>query len=488
MSGITLFILYRYIYHTLGPASLGLWSLVLATTGVARFTDLGLSGSLGRFVARHRALNDLPKAILVVETGVISIATLFAGVGVFAFPFLRIAFVRILPHENINVGIALLPYAIASLIVSSLSSALQGALDGCARLDLRALLGITSNVCFVLLAVVLSHFYGLIGLAWSQLIQALLMVTSNWIILRRVLPGLRWFPRSWRRDIFREMIAYSTAYQVSGISMLLYEPITKALLARYGGLANVGLYEMASRVVNQFRGLITAPQQSLLPLAAEANEKGRAAVVHLYETAANNMSTLLLPTLAVLIASAPLISVLWLGTFNPKLVHLLIVLALAVGLQTFIGPAYFSFLGVGGVFWIAAGSITTGIGNLLYSMPLAYIYGGRGVIAGSVAALLTGGALIITRFHRHYSVRWSIYATTRNAYGLLLVIAALLIEGGIEIMTIHSSWSAWAPWGGTLITIILASVVSLPPLLHTHTRRSLGEISAQHKLPQHIAS
>jgi O-antigen/teichoic acid export membrane protein len=82
VSGITLFILYKFIYHTLGAANLGLWSLVLATTGVARFTDLGLSGSLGRFVARYRALNDIPRAVLAVETGVISVIVLVAGLGV----------------------------------------------------------------------------------------------------------------------------------------------------------------------------------------------------------------------------------------------------------------------------------------------------------------------------------------------------------------------------------------------------------------------
>src|ERR1035438_7256769 len=253
VSGITLFILYRFIYRTLGPASLGLWSLVLATTGIARFTDLGLSGSLGRFVARYRALNDTRQAILVVDTGVISIIALVTGVGVLAFPILRIALVRVIPHENIGIGVALLPYAIASIIVSSASSAVQGALDGCARLDLRAMLASAANISYLILAVALSHSYGLIGLAWAQIIQAILLAVSGWIVLRRVLPGLPLVPRMWRKAVFLEMIGYSTAYQVAGISMLFYEPVTKALLARYAGLADVGLYEMANRVANQFQ-------------------------------------------------------------------------------------------------------------------------------------------------------------------------------------------------------------------------------------------
>jgi O-antigen/teichoic acid export membrane protein len=94
VSAITLFVLYKFIYRTLGPANLGLWSLVLATTGVARFTDLGLSGSLERFVARYRALNDTSQAILVVETGIISVFTLLTVGEILAFPVLRITLAR----------------------------------------------------------------------------------------------------------------------------------------------------------------------------------------------------------------------------------------------------------------------------------------------------------------------------------------------------------------------------------------------------------
>ncbi|HXB68860.1 MAG TPA: oligosaccharide flippase family protein [Candidatus Acidoferrales bacterium] len=464
VSGITLFILYRFIYRTLGPVNLGLWSLVLATTGVARFTDLGLSGSLGRFVARYRALNDTPRAVLAVETGVISVIALVTGLGVLAFPILRIALAKVVPHENIAVGLALLPYAVASMIVSSVSGAVQGSLDGCARLDLRAMLAIAGNVIFVTLAVALSHSHGLIGLAWAQLFQAILMAATGWIVLRRILPGVPLVPRKWQKAAFREMIGYSTSYQVAGIAMLLCEPVTKGLLARYGGLADVGLYEMANRVASQFRGLITAPQQSILPMAAAANEKGKRAVVHLYETAVENMSAMLLPTLAVLIASAPLISMLWLGKFNPEFVHLLLALALAVGLQTFIGPAYFSLLGVGSAFWIAAGNMTVGICNLLYALPLAHYYGIRGVVAGSVAALLTGSAVIIIRFHKDYTVPWSIYASKANAFGVPLVAAGLLIEYGIEAMTLGASWSKWAPWAGPVLMAFLAGAVTLSRL------------------------
>jgi hypothetical protein len=118
-------------------------------------------------------------------------------------------------------------------------------------------------------------------------------------------------------------------------------------------------------------------------------------------------------------------------------------------------------LGVGSAFWIAAGSMTTGICNLLYGLPLAHYYGVRGVVAGSVAALLTGSAVMIIRFHKDFRAPWSIYASPANAYGSLLVVAALLIEGVVEGMTLGTSWSRWAPWAGPLLIALLAGGVTL---------------------------
>jgi len=474
VSAITLFALYKFIYSTLGPANLGLWSLVLATTSVARFTDLGLSGSLGRFVARYRALNDTNQAILVIETGIISVFALLGVVGLLAFPLLRIALAYVIPRDKIGIAFAMLPFAVTSIVVSSVASAVQGALDGCSRLDLRAMLVMAANIIYVLLAVVLSHFHGLIGLAWAQVVQSLLLAAFSWAMLRRVLPDAPILPYRWRRVLFREMIGYSAAYQVAGISMLFYEPVTKMLLAKFGGLADVGVYEMASRVANQFRSLITAPQQSILPLAAQANEKGSRAVIALYEESVRSMFLILFPTLAVLVASAPLISVLWLGSLNLSFIHLLVVLALAVGAQTLIGPSYFTLLGVGSASWVAIGNMTVGISNLLYGLIFAPLYGNKGIIAGSVLALLTGSGVIIFRVHKTYKLSWLSFVCPRNARGLFFVIAALLSEISIEAIVRGTVSAAWAPWAGALIIAVPAGVLVTWDYNHSHYMAGLS--------------
>jgi hypothetical protein len=45
-----LFLVYRYLIGELGIERLGVWGIVLATTSVARVSELGLSGSVTKLV------------------------------------------------------------------------------------------------------------------------------------------------------------------------------------------------------------------------------------------------------------------------------------------------------------------------------------------------------------------------------------------------------------------------------------------------------
>jgi hypothetical protein len=46
--------------------------------------------------------------------------------------------------------------------------------------------------------------------------------------------------------------------QAITISQMLYDPITKGLLVKFGGLDLAGYYEMANRLVVQLRGFIVS--------------------------------------------------------------------------------------------------------------------------------------------------------------------------------------------------------------------------------------
>ena len=66
ISGLVLFLLYRIVVATLGVEALGVWSLVMATTSLARFADLGAAAGLARPRAEYarRRRSALTRACL----------------------------------------------------------------------------------------------------------------------------------------------------------------------------------------------------------------------------------------------------------------------------------------------------------------------------------------------------------------------------------------------------------------------------------------
>ena len=56
VTAATLFVLYRYLIHTLGVEALGIWSIVMASSTVLSVGELGLSDSIVKYMAKYLAL------------------------------------------------------------------------------------------------------------------------------------------------------------------------------------------------------------------------------------------------------------------------------------------------------------------------------------------------------------------------------------------------------------------------------------------------
>jgi hypothetical protein len=51
---------------------------------------------------------------------------------------------------------------------------------------------------------------------------------------------------------------------------MLIDPVIKALLVKFGGLSPVAYYEMAQRMVMQFRSLLVSAAQVMVPMVANS--------------------------------------------------------------------------------------------------------------------------------------------------------------------------------------------------------------------------
>ena len=81
------------------------------------------------------------------------------------------------------------------------------------------------------------------------------------------------------------MMGYGLNIQMISVSQMLYDPITKGLLVKFGGLDLAGYYEMANRMVIQLRGLIVSAVQVLVPTIADLKEKNPDSIHKVYKEA-----------------------------------------------------------------------------------------------------------------------------------------------------------------------------------------------------------
>jgi len=426
ISGLVLFILYRYLIDQLGTKQLGLWSVILASTSVARLSDMGLTGSVVKFVARYRALNDDKQAAHIVQTAAVSIAGVMALLCLGVYPLLDKVLALSIPEESMPEAMPILPYAVFSLWLGSVGGVFQSGLDGCQRMDIRNILMIISNLFLLASAYYLVPLLGLKGLAIGQVFQGSLLMLASWFALHQQLKALPWLPYQWRKVKFKEMLGYSVNFQINSIAILLFDPAIKLLMSRYGGLSTTAYYEMANQLVIKLRALLIAATQALTPTVAELHETAPEKIPELYLKAYRIVFFVTIPFYTAILIALPLISDLWLGHLESQFILFGTILLLGWGLNTLCGPAYFVNLGTGDLKWNSISHVLTAILNVVLDLILGPKWGALGVVSAAMISLAIATALLIVALHRDYNIAFkNIIPTESIGFALIMLCIAL---------------------------------------------------------------
>ena len=409
-----LFLLYRFLIRTIGVEKLGIWSVVLSTSSVARIANLGLSGSVVKFVAKYLARDEQKTTAVVIQTSIISVGIFCGLILLMVYPFASWLLSLVIPSNNLGETISILPYSLISLWIMMIMGTLQSGFDGSQRIGLRSIIIMASTLLHLILSFVMVPHYGLMGLAYARVIQTFMLVVGSWFILRRIIPMLPIIPYQWDKKIFYEMIGYGLNFQIISISTMLYEPVTKALLSRFGGLSMVGYYEMANRMIKQLRALIVSANKVLVPAIANLQERNPNFVQKIYKDNYDLMLYIALPFFSIIIIVIPLISKIWLGHYEAVFVIFSFLLAMNSFINILSVPAYFSYLGIGELKWNTLGHVTIAIANLGLGFVFGYFYGGIAVVIAWILSSIIGSVIIAVSYHFRYKIPLSELIPTQN--------------------------------------------------------------------------
>ena len=125
-----LFILYRFLLATIGIEQLGIWSLVLAATSVTQIANLGLSGSVVKFVAKYVARGEDENISRIIQTAALSVAAFVGLVLLIGYPVAKGVLGLVIADESLPIALSVLPYALLALWLMIVTSIFQAGLDG----------------------------------------------------------------------------------------------------------------------------------------------------------------------------------------------------------------------------------------------------------------------------------------------------------------------------------------------------------------------
>ncbi len=448
ISGLVFFVIFKYLYAEIGIEQIGIWALVLATTSVSRIGELGLSAGVVRFVAQARAYDNERRAEDIVQAVAITLGVFMGCLLLVLYPLCVFFLGKFIAPANLSLAVSILPIALTSLWVMVLVSVFSGALDGCQRIDLRCIVTGASHLVYLSLVFLLAPKYGLKGVALAQLGQAVGLLLATWLSLKSLLRGLPIFPVHWSGGILREMMGYGVSFQFISIMNMLFEPVAKALMSKYGGLNLLGYYEMANKLILQGRAVIVEASRVLVPsiasLKSNDEEKARQLFAKSYEITFY-VAVIFYGLLGI---SLTAICLIWLGRYERTFIQFALILNVAWFINTLIGPAYFSNLGSGELRANLVSHIIMGLVGSILAYALGVVFGGVGVIVGTALGLVSGSLFLSINHIRSSGFDWRRFIVPSGILGLLVfALAMVLISNGVGV---------WTP---STITVLLAGFV-----------------------------
>jgi O-antigen/teichoic acid export membrane protein len=394
ISGILLFILYKFLLRILGSEIFGLWALILGITSFSQIADFGFSASLTKFVAKYDALNDKVKINGIIQTVIISTAAISLVILAALYPLAKFILTRTVSSGLIGIANKVIPLSIVSFWFAIISNTIQSSLDGLQLIKLKNLIILVYyflNCVFLLLA---SIKFGILGMAYAQIILNIIILILNWVFLRKNLKFLPKLPIVWQKESFKEIIGYSVTFQLSSVVRIFFEPIVKIFIARFNGLSLVSYFELASKLIIKLRQIIYSANYVLVPVFANLREKNPGKISNIFKKSYYVIFLLSILLFPSIILFSPLISRIWIGEFNKSFIIFLIFLSAAWFINTLNNPAYILNLGIGEVIWNLYSELAIMIINILLILLIGRSIGSYGVIISWSIALSVGSFLI----------------------------------------------------------------------------------------------
>lgn len=263
------------LVHTLGRERYGLWVMVLTLVSYLDIFDLGLTSAVTRYVSRALGRNDMAAARETVRSAFTILAVIGAGCLVLVAALALIApwLVRDAAQaSSLRLLIVILGTTIA---LNFPMRVFTGVLEAFVRYEFTTAASVGRTL------VTTAALWWSLG-SGGGLMQVVIIVAAGQVLFRmlqyffarEVLPQMRLLPLGTHSVARRELLDYGGKNFLMKLVDLIRFRIDTVVIARFVGLAPVGVYSVGMSLIRYYREIIEALGGVLMPVFSRAEGAG----------------------------------------------------------------------------------------------------------------------------------------------------------------------------------------------------------------------
>lgn len=398
------FILTPIILKKIGVNGYGVWAVFLAISSMTSLADLGLVGTLSKFVAEYYAQRDFLALNRLINTGVTMFGALSLGLvsllWIGSLGLVRALF-RASPLQDSSL-VTLFHYFLITIGANIFILLFASVTTGLQRMDLTGIISGSNTLASALLGgYLLLRGWGLQGLIYGNICVAVLTALIYPIVVKRLLPQIVINPLRFDFHEAKKMFGFSLRLYFTSAAVAVHNQLEKILLARFVGVVPAGWYDIAGESALKIRSGISLLLGPVMPAASELHALNDSArLKELHYRAHKYLAFVGIPIVTYIAASSSQFVTLWLGPSLRMIALPLSVLLVVNFLNLTTGPGFLIFAGSGRLGPGVRSALLGIVMNVILSLGLIYRFGYAGAVLGTSISLIAGSGYFLYLFHR----------------------------------------------------------------------------------------
>jgi O-antigen/teichoic acid export membrane protein len=402
------FLLAPVMLSRLGLAQFGVWAVTGALAQYIRLLDLGVTGSLARFVAMYDARGD--RASIEQTIGVGLIAGLVVGAvsvlaAIVAAPLVSDV-LGVLDSGEMRIVLVSSAVVSTSYLVCAVISSVP---VGLRRMGPPNVAETAANVVnFVVSLIALLISTDVTDYAVANAVAGVIGILFALIALRRVWPApLARVPGVAHA---RGILSFGVKSQLVNLAQLVNVQTDKLIIAAMLGPRTAGAYDIGNRVVQGVLSLSLMTLSAMIPTAtADIVKRGHEVIVEYLTRYTTRALAIGWPLLGALCVSAPYLLIAWLGETPPDTTAIIALLSAAFAVSLSTGVPMTLVVSDGHPGLVAQTAALVVVLNLSATLAAAPLFGLWGVLIATVGADVIATVIFAFRFHRRYELAMRLF-------------------------------------------------------------------------------